>query len=235
MKKILFLLICMLFSFKITAQNPIGAWESISNKEELRVKKVFILTDNYWVLTTYNAESGEFISTSGGSYEFENNTITELIELDYKNPERVGTTSNFDYAIKDSTLKILDRNIAFKRIDNGTPGDLQGAWLMHGRLVDGESQVRDTDTPRKTMKILSGTRFQWIAYNTETKQFMATGGGTYTTQNGIYMENIEFFSRDNSRVGLTLEFNFKLKDGNWHHTGLSSKGDPIDEIWSKRK
>nr|WP_299343463.1 hypothetical protein [Allomuricauda sp.] len=85
------------------------------------------------------------------------------------------------------------------------------------------------------MKILSGTRFQWIAYNTETKEFMGTGGGTYTTENGKYVENIGFFSRDDSRVGASLSFDFELKDGDWHHSGKSSKGNPIYEIWSKRK
>ena len=63
------------------------------------------------------------------------------------------------------------------------------------------------------MKILSGSRFQWIAYNTETRQFMGTGGGTYLTANGKYIEQIEFFSRDNSRVGAKLDFEFKLDEG----------------------
>ncbi len=93
---------------------------------------------------------------------------------------------------------------------------------------------RDTSGPRKTMKILSGTRFQWIAYNTATKEFMGTGGGTYTTIDGKYTENIGFFSRDDSRVGASLEFNYELKDGDWHHSGFSSKGNPIYEVWSKR-
>ena len=84
------------------------------------------------------------------------------------------------------------------------------------------------------MKILSGTRFQWIAYNTETKKFMGTGGGTYTTKDGKYSENIEFFSKDNSKAGLSLKFDYELLDGKWHHKGFSSKGDPIHEIWSKR-
>lgn len=94
---------------------------------------------------------------------------------------------------------------------------------------------RRTPGVRKTMKILSGTRFQWIAYNTETKEFFGTGGGTYTTTNGKYVENIDFFSRDNSRVGASLQFDFVLEDGEWHHKGLSSKGDPIHEIWTPRE
>jgi hypothetical protein len=106
---------------------------------------------------------------------------------------------------------------------------------MSGRERNGEIQVRNTTGPRKTMKILSGTRFQWIAYNTETKQFSGTGGGSYTTVNGVYTENIEFFSRDDTRVGASLKFDFKLVDGKWDHSGFSSKGDPLHEIWSVRK
>ena len=95
-------------------------------------------------------------------------------------------------------------------------------------------QERETNRPRKTMKILSGTRFQWIAYDTSKKTFIATGGGTYTTKNGVYSENIKFFSRDISRVGMKLEFKYSLKDGNWHHKGFSSRGKAINEIWTKR-
>ncbi|MCK5105463.1 MAG: hypothetical protein KAR17_21715, partial [Cyclobacteriaceae bacterium] len=81
----------------------------------------------------------------------------------------------------------------------------------------------------------SGTRFQWIAYNSETKEFMGTGGGTFTTKDGKYIENIDFFSRDNSRVGASLEFEYELKGNDWHHKGFSSRGDPIYEIWSLRE
>ena len=106
---------------------------------------------------------------------------------------------------------------------------------MSARKSGETLEPRSTDQPRKTMKILSGTRFQWIAYNTETKQFMGTGGGHYTTENGTYTEHIEFFSRDNSRVGAALAFKFERINNDWHHSGLSSRGDPIYEVWSLRK
>lgn len=82
---------------------------------------------------------------------------------------------------------------------------------------------------------MSGTRFQWAAINPETKEFFGTGGGTYTFVNGKYTENIEFFSRDNSRVGASLSFKGEVKDGQWHHSGNSSTGNPIYEIWSREK
>ena len=87
---------------------------------------------------------------------------------------------------------------------------------------------------RKTMKVLSGTRFQWAAFNVETKEFSGTGGGTYTTKNSKYTEDIVFFSRDDSRVGMSLEFDFKVEDDDWYHSGLSSRGDPISEVWTNQ-
>ena len=236
MKKILFLLICISLSFGMNAQSFIGAWENYHTSDKgQELKSVVVFSDGFQTITTYDAKTGKFIYTNGGSWKLEGDMMTEKIEFDSDNSERVGTEVSFKVAISDSIMEIVDTGMKFKRIDNGTPGKLSGAWLMSGRVRDGKTQERDTSGPRKTMKILSGTRFQWIAYNTATKQFLGTGGGTYTTINGDYTENIEFFSRDDSKAGLSLKFNYNLIDGKWHHSGLSSKGDPINEIWSQRQ
>ncbi len=235
-KKIILLLISTFLSTEMIAQSFIGAWERTYKTESgENLKNVVIFSDGYQALTTYNTQTGKFINTNGGTWKLKGDTITEKVEFDSNNPERVGIEVSFKVFINDSIMGIVGTEMKFKRIDDGTPGKLQGAWLMSGRIVNGETQSRDTRGPRKTMKILSGTRFQWIAYNTETRQFMGTGGGTYTTTNGEYTEKIEFFSKDDSRVGNSLKFNYSLVDGKWHHSGLSSKGDPIHEIWSVRK
>ncbi|MBK8310764.1 MAG: hypothetical protein IPL04_07545 [Chitinophagaceae bacterium] len=57
----------------------------------------------------------------------------------------------------------------------------------------------------------------------------------YTLKDGKYTETIEFFSRDSSRVGASLSFDYSLKEGVWIHQGLSSKGAPIYEEWSRLK
>ncbi|MAP54508.1 membrane or secreted protein [Altibacter sp.] len=236
MKKINILFFLLSLPLILHSQGLVGAWETVTYIENGDLlKQVVIYAEKYQVLTTYDAATGKFISTKGGSWKLDGNTMTETIEFHTEDPERVGTQVSFDVDITHDELKIVDSGLTFKRIDNGSPGALQGAWLMSGRIRDGETQLRDTDRPRKTMKVLSGTRFQWIAYNTETKEFMGTGGGTYTTQDGDYVENIEFFSRDDSKAGLSLKFNYELIDGNWHHSGLSSKGDPMHEIWSIRE
>lgn len=236
MKKIIVCFICTFLSFAIKAQSFIGAWERYHTSDSgADLKSTVIFSDGYQAITTYESKTGKFISTNGGTWSLNGDTMTEKVEFDTNNPDRVGTETIFKVFIKDSIMGIVGKDMVFKRIDSDGPGNLQGAWLMSGRVSGGETQLRDTNGPRKTMKILSGTRFQWIAYNTETKQFMGTGGGVYTTIDGEYTETIEFFSRDDSRVGVSLKFNYSLVDGNWHHSGLSSKGGPIHEIWSKRK
>ncbi|WP_299115258.1 membrane or secreted protein [uncultured Winogradskyella sp.] len=236
MKKLALFTISFFVYFTINAQSIIGAWESLSVSESgKQLKHIVIFADGYQVLTTYEADTGKFIHTNGGTWKLEGDIMTEKVEFHTDNAELIGTESNFKVRLTDNEIEVVDTGMTMKRIDNGSPGKLRGAWLMSGRIRDGKTQLRDTNRPRKTMKILSGTRFQWIAYNTETKEFKGTGGGTYTTKNGKYTENIEFFSRDNSKAGLSLEFNYDLIDGKWHHSGSSSKGQPINEIWSVRE
>jgi hypothetical protein len=236
MKKIIILIICNLFVVNISAQSFVGAWERLYESDDgVKLKSVVIFSDGFQVISTYEAKTGKFIYSNGGTWKLTGDTMTEKVEFDTNNSDRVGSEVTFKVEISDSTMAIVGSDMKFKRIDSGKPGKLKGPWLMAGRVRDGKRQLRNTDRPRKTMKILSGTRFQWIAYNTETKQFMGTGGGTYTTINGEYVENIEFFSRDDSKAGLSLSFNYELTNNEWDHKGFSSKGDPLHEIWVKRK
>lgn len=236
MRKGVLILICCLASITINSQSIIGAWEMYSTSEDgVKQRNVVIFADGYQAIATFNAKTGKFIHANGGTWKLEGDTMTEKIEFDSANPERVGSEVSFNVEITDDTIKIIDSPMMMKRIDDGAPGKLQGAWLMSGRVRDGKEQLRDTSGPRKTMKLLSGTRFQWIAYHTEAKRFIGTGGGTYTTVDGKYTESIEFFSKDDSKVGISLPFDFELVNGTWQHKGFSSKGDAMHEIWSVRQ
>ena len=120
----------------------------------------------------------------------------------------------------------------YKRIDDGA-APLAGVWKISAREQDGKIVPIHQTGARKTLKMLTGNRFQWFAINPETKQFSGTGGGTYEFANGKYTEHIEFFSRDSSRVGASLSFDGKLENGEWHHSGLSSRGEKIYETWGR--
>lgn len=234
--KFFFALAIMYISTCTFGQGVVGAWEgSTQNEEGNDVRVLVIFSEKWQVATWYEKETGVFLSSNGGSWSLNGSTMSETIEFDTKDSLRVGTTVSFEIERSDDKMKIVGSEMELMKVDDGTPGYLAGAWLISGRMRNGTIQARNTDRPRKTMKILSGTRFQWIAYNTETKTFMGTGGGTYSTVEGKYTENIEFFSRDNSRVGASLKFNYELKDGAWHHSGKNSRSEPMYEIWSTRK
>ena len=236
LKFIFLFIISLSINFLSFSQSPIGAWERFYEDDNgIMVRSIVIFSEKFQSIAMYNAKSGEFIYSNGGTWDLKDNIMTEKVEFDTANSERVGDTLTFEVKITNDKLSLPSSDWHFSKIDDGTPGDLNGAWLMSGRYRNGERQMRSTDRPRKTMKILSGTRFQWIAFDTEKKEFKGTGGGTYTTINGKYSEKIEFFSRDKTRVGMSLEFDYNINKGDWIHKGKTSKGAPLHEIWEKRK
>jgi hypothetical protein len=205
-----------------------GAWQL--KKDGLHHTLVFV--DNYLSYALYDLNGKKFINTWGGPYKQQNKQIVVSIEYNATKPEEVQKSHTFQFDLtKDLSINVTGNKENWQRIDsNDAP--LAGVWRITNRKVDNqmnEMPLRD----RRTLKILSGTRFQWVAINVKTGEFSGTGGGTYSFKDGKYIENIDFFSRDDSRVGASLTFNGKLDNGQWHHSGLSSKGAPIYEIWSR--
>lgn len=206
-----------------------GAWTHVRDDG---TTGAWIVSDANFSVAWYQTEPAKFVSTMGGAWSRTDGGIRVTWEFDTATPDNVGTSSEMKIELSESSMNV--DGAEWTRIDAGAPGALEGAWLMTGRKRDGEMSTRRPGA-RRTMKILSGTRFQWIAYNVETKEFFGTGGGTYTTKDGRYVESIEFFSRDDSRAGQSLEFGFELHDGAWHHIGTSTKGEPMHEVWETRE
>ena len=180
-----------------------------------------LMDDEYFVETQFTTKPNQFIKTIGGFYQKKGNNLMVALEFN----------SNFlNDSIKHIVINDQDR---WKEISK-TNLPLQGKWLMAGRVNGHQERRTDTNRPRKTMKILIEGFFQWIAYNTESFSFHGTGGGTYTAKDGTYTEMIDYFSRDNNKVGISLDFEYAKKGMDWHHQGFSSKGDPLHEIWNYR-
>ncbi len=207
------------------------------------INEVRIYSDNYFVVSNYNINNKKFISTKGGFYSFKNSKYYEVLEFNSLDSSLVGDTifySDIKIDLDEENNLITGIRIGEVEYIPNQPNhvheyDLHGSWLMSGIERRGEMRMRDVNRPRKTMKMIAGGRFQWIAYDISKKGFYGTGGGTFTAKDGKYIENIEFFSRDSNTVGNSLEFDFEIKDKDWHHRGFSSKGDPKYEIWTQRK
>ena len=206
-----------------------GAWQSSAGDNEI----VFVIIDDYVSFSSYDRDAKKFNFTWGGVVKQDNNKLTINTEFNSHDPDEVGRIKNYEFQLRDGKLLLSSdgKEDTYTRIDEGK-GDLAGTWRISARM-QGDKMNPITPGPRKTLKILSGTRFQWVAINTETKEFFGTGGGTCTFKDGKYTETIEFFSRDNSRVGASLSFDGKVKNGVWTHSGLNSRGEPLMEEWTR--
>lgn len=207
--------------------NPIQNFGQVYQVDKNGISTRVILDKEYIVLSKFESESGNFISTLGGYYK-----PGKFLNLDEDVYDvNLEFNSNYDQdSIKN--LSII-KTSKWKNISKSND-ILKGKWVMSGRYNNGEFRTRNTDLPRKTMKILIDGFFQWIAFNTETFKFSGSGGGEYETIDGKYIEIIQYFSRDDSRVGAELDFNYEIKNQDWYHTGFSSKGSPINEVWTIR-
>ncbi len=209
-----------------------GAWALRNQGTE----QVLLFIDGYFSSTTYDKVSKRFVQTCGGTYTIQNNKWTINWEFSSDSKQPIGSAVTYTSAIKDGKLETnFNSEIQqWHRVDSGE-APLAGLWAITARKQGEALQPIHQTGSRKTVKLLTGTRFQWAAIDPGTKQFMGTGGGTYTFENGKYTEQIEFFSRDSSRVGSSLSFDGRLEEGNWHHSGMSSRGEPIYEVWSRNK
>ncbi|MFD3001924.1 membrane or secreted protein [Pontibacter toksunensis] len=225
----------------VQAVEPEGAWLLTipTTKEKAAMPNataVKIMEDGFFSVAYYDKAGKEFLGTYGGTYKLADGKITEQYEFNTFDTTAVGKSVTGDYTIMNDKMQLkgvkeANATEVWEKIQAGqTASPLAGAWRISGREDNGQMNAMQPG-PRKTIKMLSGDRFQWIAFNSETAGFFGTGGGTFTTENGKYTENIEFFSRDSSRVGRQLAFDFEVKDGKWHHSGLSSTGKPINEVW----
>lgn len=189
---------------------------------------VILFKDGYLTAATFTPKS--FLETHGGPFAIHNNEI--VITLEFNSLKSKLAKESIPFKIQGNKL-VID-NLPFEKIDNGE-APLAGVWEITGRMQDEKMVPLHRSGTRKTLKILTGKRFQWFAIDPAINSFTGTGGGTYTFEKGKYTENIEFFSRDSTRAGSSLSFDDHLENEKWHHTGLSSKGDKIDEIWEKIK
>ena len=201
-----------------------GAWIHRTND----VTTILLFCDGYFTETTFSQKG--FINSCGGKYTQANHQI--IINEDYNTAESKLKKSLKACELKNDMLSLKHQDKNFKKLDDpNTP--LNGVWKISKRMEGGNLVAIQQHGTRKTLKVLTGNRFQWIAFDPASNSFFGSGGGRYTFENGKYVEHIEFFSRDATRAGAALVFDRSIEDGQWHHTGLSSAGARIYEVWTK--
>ncbi|MFH6602780.1 hypothetical protein ACEZ3G_04775 [Maribacter algicola] len=227
------LTLCSLIVFCLSLNAQIDPGVYISDVDNVRHE--LKITDGYMTHSVYETSPAKFIKTTGGFYTVQNGSLDIKLEFN-SNFENDGQKElSIPFAMEKGQLTLKgDSPLVFTQSKH-VKQELDGQWLFATRGPDTGQERRGDENARKTLKYLQDGRFQWIAYNTETFKFHGTGGGSFSSQDGAYIEKIEYFSRDDSRVGAELKFDYELKDGDWHHRGKNSKGEPMYEIWALRK
>jgi hypothetical protein len=222
------------------APSLVGAWRLAQvNGAAPEDMTVCIFSEGYIMQARYRLKEKQFLHAEGGPYQLEGDSLRFLIDYDSQDSSQVGgclsarvKSLGRDEAQLLRTQGGMARLETWERLDEGQAA-LAGDWRIRARMGEGGEMNEIKPSPRKTIKILSGTRFQWAAMNSETRQFFGTGGGTYSFEGGVYTERIEFFSRDSSRVGMSLSFSGSVQGDDWTHSGKSSRGQEIREIWRR--
>ena len=192
--KLLSIFSLFLTGLLLTSGNPVpqansnalvGAWQLVevdgNSLEGSGQYVIRIISPTYTMMSSYHLENKEFQFASGGPYTFDGENGSFTVDYHSSQPDMVGTTGEASVRIENGMAQVSGTgpngesfSQSWKQLDEGgTP--LSGSWRISERMRNGE-MVAMKRGPRKTIKILSGTRFQWAAMNTETKQFMGTGG-----------------------------------------------------------
>jgi hypothetical protein len=214
----------------VPADSLRGAWGYTTAQGQT----VMIFSDNVFSVATYDVAGKKFIGSWGGTWRMNGDQLVRKTEWNSADSAKVGAEQTETFGITANRLR-LRAGENWERLDNGTPGELAGVWIITGNYTNDKVSKRASPFfPRRTMKVLSGKYFHWIAYNVTTRQFLNAGGGNYTTANGKYTENIEFFTKTPESIGKSLVFDYSFVNGDWRHKGEKSTGGPLDECWTKR-
>ncbi|QRR02608.1 hypothetical protein [Dyadobacter sandarakinus] len=231
MKNLIFTL-CLLLPLLGFSQVPKGAWKS---QEPTGSTSTLIVADNYLVIASYSVGNKYFERAEGGPFTMTGDQMVYTPEFNSADTNKIGIPVTFTVTVKEGILTLrYEEAMVWMKVDDAASAPMAGSWHITRRdNGDGQLTPIHEEGTRKTLKLLSATRFQWFAIDPAKKAFYATGGGTYTIKDGKYKENIQFFSKDNNRVGSSVEASFKFEDGKWEHTGKGTGGKPVHEIWEK--
>ena len=228
----LLILITLVTGFRPDKSEIDGAWR---RTDASGAAILLTIADNYLMQTTY--ASDRFVATRGGAWQRSGDKLQLTVEFDTQDSSLVGQVETYTLTTQKGQLTLTGPagKQTLSRVEEPAQTALAGLWRITGRANESGQVTTMQRGARKTIKLLTGSRFQWAAINPQTKQFMGTGGGTYRMDGDQYTETIDFFSRDNSRVGRSLTFTAKITGSDWQHTGKSSTGGPVNEVWSREQ
>jgi hypothetical protein len=103
---------------------------------------------------------------------------------------------------------------------------LEGTW----ELVAGQQLPKAA----RDIKIISGGHFIFAAYDTEKRELLYTGGGTYILNGSSYTEHLDFGHKISAGiVGKDQHFTVKIEGDRFVQAGTLSNGKGLSETWKR--
>jgi hypothetical protein len=115
---------------------------------------------------------------------------------------------------------------------------LEGTWiLVKGTIVTPEDTIQLPATEDAVhMKIIGKTHFATIWQDPNVEGYEGFNGGTYTYENGIYTENIQF-NIENGSIGWSIRFKVTLEKNRFFMESVDDEGNKpefkISEEWKR--
>lgn len=241
MKSIFISFISLFISFSLYAQHLNGAWRLIEEDgNRVNSETIKLYSNSYFTYSTFDKASGGFIEAGGGTYFYEVFSYTENIEIDSNEPKHSGVTLPYKAILSEKLLTLTNlrsgKTQLWEKFDEATDYEMATCWRIHEKRDEGDEHWRRIEySPRKTIKMITNNRYQVLALNSKTGEFIGSSGGTWSKDKISYTENIEYFSKNQNNVGKSLKFNRKIVDGLWHHTGKQTNGLLMMEKWMRYK
>ena len=199
----------------------IGAWGGPGFREGRDAEMVVIFTETYQVAAWFDAETGELVHTNGGLWSRSGAHVTEIVQFDSHNPQRVGTSVSFDIELSDTGLSIVGDDKILTRIDRGDGNRLEGGWQLVGPLV-----VKSA----RTIRLMSTTRFEEVVYEPDSGRLISAIGGSYTLDSERYVETVDFAFPDRGKPGPEMRYSAERHAGGWRQTSDGKRRE-----WRKRE
>jgi hypothetical protein len=254
MTKIILLLL-LVISTSTMAQKLDGAFivtggqhgdKQLSKDDVEKQKVIKIFKNGFWICAYFGNPQQPFNGTCGGTYKTEKGKYIETIDYYSWDSTAVGDTYSFNYKLDKNTYiqdgkmdseKYPDYVIReeYTRLKAKEPlknSSMEGVWILQDAFWKDENGKENPVKNFEQIKIYSFPRFAYAQYNSQTKQFIGAGGGTYQYDGKKLVEHIEYTTYGDF-LGSDYEVNIlKQSDGSIQQVSQQEK---FREVWKQAK
>jgi len=237
-----FALISILAFSKPADRNPDGAWiiENLDIPETNIPDKatgILLFAGKYYCWALFDKSQKQFYGAAGGTFKKGGNTVEYEVEYHTLRPELVGQRIILNKRGGNDRWTLRSPQgiaVEMKRMKEKAKSPITGGWKITSRETDVGIMQEIEQGSRKTIKLITNERFQWASFDLDSGEFYGTGGGTYVLNDSEYIETIEFFSEDSTRVNMDLTFDYRLEAGDMlYYSGTNSSGNPTKDAWER--